>query len=75
MMMKQAESETSVFMNVNDEEQSMIRLEFKQYFQVMCVQMALAKKLNEDYDTAVSLSPNRQRSDSEDSPEETRGEE
>ena len=47
----------------------MIRLEFKQYFQILSVQMTLAKKLNEEYDKAASQhSPSRQnRSDSDDS--------
>lgn len=42
-MREQDSSEMQVFMNLNEGEQSLIRSEFKSYFQALLTQIALAK--------------------------------
>ncbi|CDW75236.1 UNKNOWN [Stylonychia lemnae] len=60
IMMKQDQSETSIFLNANEDEQNYIIQEIKKYFQTFCIQLALSKKYNDDYNN-VRYSPVKQK--------------
>ena len=67
LMLKQDETETTGFMQVSEEEQHLVRHEFERYLTGACVQMALCKKLCDEF---ASRFPAKARADSEESGDE-----